>query len=191
MIQRIIVMVLAVFAGMAPFAVSTPAAAATACRDLQGWIDAYQSREATDETRQNALRKMAGPCKGYIAVTSDEMLLEVLHDALRRPYDKALIQAVFSRYHCIPGVMEEEGYSDLTKALDTSACPTGIDLQNWFVVAVDGGFLRSRPTRNSKRTGFVKRGIVVERLDQSGEWLKVRTWNNQSGFIHESLLAIY
>ncbi|NQV82733.1 MAG: SH3 domain-containing protein [Rhodospirillales bacterium] len=190
MILRKNVAALAILSGLALFALSALAPPAMACGDLQGWIEKYQSPEATDASRQTALRKLAGPCDGYVAVTSDELLLDVLHDALRRPYDKALVQAVFARYRCIPGVAEEEGYGVLTKALDTTACPTGSDRQNWFVVA-SGGLLRAGPSKSSRRVGWVKRGIVVEKLAESGEWLKVRTWQNKTGFIHESLLAIY
>ena len=82
----------AILAGFALFALSALAPPAMACGDLQGWIEKYQSPEASDASRQTALRKLAGPCKGYIAVTSDELLLEVLHDALRRQYDKASVQ---------------------------------------------------------------------------------------------------
>lgn len=177
--------------GLALVALSAQAPSALACGDLQGWIEKYQSAEASDAERQAALRELSGPCRGYVAVTSDEVLLDVLHDAVRRNYDKALVQAVFMRYRCIPGVAEEEGYGLLTKALDAADCPTAKDRQNWFVVAVSGALLRQRATKKSKRIGFVKRGIVVEKLGQSGDWLKVRTWRNQAGFIHQSLLAIY
>ncbi len=181
----------AILAVLALFALSALAPPAMACGDLRGWIEKYQSPEAGDASRQTALRELAGPCKGYVAVTSDELLLVVLQDALRRPYDKALVQAVFARYRCIPGVAEQEDYGVLAKALDTTACPTGRDLQNWFVVAVSGALLRARSSKSSKRVGFVKRGIVVERLAESGDWLKIRTWRNQTGFIHQDLLAIY
>ncbi len=182
---------LAILAGLALFALSALAPPAMACGELQGWIEKYQSPEAGDASRQTALRKLAGPCKGYIAVTSDELLLEVLHDALRRQYDKASVQAVFARYRCLSGVTEQEDYGVLATALDTTACPSGFDRQNWFVVAVSGALLRSRPTKRSKRVGWVKRGIVVEKLAKSGDWLKVRTWSNKTGFIREDLLAFY
>ena len=181
----------AILAVLALFALSALAPPAMACGDLQGWVDKYQSPEASDASRQTALRKLAGPCKGYIAVTSDELLLDVLQDALQRSYDKALVQAVFGRYRCISGVAAEENYDVLEKALDTNACPTGFDRQNWFVVAVSGALLRSRPTKRSKRVGWVKRGIVVEKLAESGNWLKVRTWGNKTGFIRLDLLAFY
>jgi hypothetical protein len=183
--------VLAILAIFVQFALVALAPPAMACGELQGWIDKYQSPEANDDSRQTALRKLAGPCKGYIAVTTDELLLDVLRDALQRPYDKSLVQAVFSRYRCIPGVAEEEDYGVLEKALDTTACPTGFDRQNWFVVAVSGALLRSRPTKRSKRIGWVKRGIIVEKLAESGNWLKVRTWHNKTGFIRQDLLAFY
>jgi hypothetical protein len=182
--------VLPILVGLAMFALSAFAPSAMACGDFQRWIKKYQSPEANDKTRQTALRKLAGPCRGYVAVTSDEVLVGILQDALQRSYDKALLQAVFERYRCIPGVAEDEDYDVLTKAFDTSTCPTGSDRQNWFVVA-DGGILRARPRKSSKRVGWVKRGVVVEKLAESGEWLKVKTWRNQTGFIHESLLAIY
>lgn len=191
MILRKKATVLAFVVGLALFALSAFAPSAMACRDLHKEVEKYQSPEATDKSRQAALHEMARQCRGYIAVTSDELLLDVLNDALRRSYDKELVQDIFSRYRCIPGVTEEEGYSELTKALDTSACPTGMDLLNWFVVAVNGAFLRSRATQRSKRAGYVERGVVVEKLGQSGEWLRIRTWRNQTGYIHESLLAIY
>jgi len=151
----------AILAVLALFALSALAPPAMACGDLQGWVEKYQSPEASDASRQTALRKLAGPCKGYIAVTSDELLLDVLQDALQRSYDKALVQAIFSRYRCISGVAAEENYDVLEKALDTNACPTGFDRQNWFVVAVSGALLRSRPTKRSKRVGWLKRGIVA------------------------------
>ena len=182
---------LVVFAVLAQVALAAHATPAQACDDLQGWVEKYQNTEATDVSRQAALRELSGPCGGYIAVTSDEALLDVLLDAVRRTYDKALVQAVFARYRCIPGVAEEEDYGVLTRVLDTTTCPTGKDRQNWFVVAASGGLLRAGPSKSSKRIGFVKRGIVIEKLAQSGDWLKIRTWRNQTGFIHESLLAIY
>lgn len=182
---------LAVLAGLVLFALSVFSPQAMACADLQVWIEKYKSPEASDTSRQTALSKLAGPCRGYIAVTSDEFLLDVLRDALQRSYDKAVVQAVFARYRCIPGVAEEEDYDVLATALDTADCPTGVDRQNWFVVAVSGALLRSRPTKRSKRIGWVKRGIVVEKLSESGNWLKVRTWGNKIGFIHEDLLAFY
>ena len=162
-----------------------------ACGDIQDWIVKYQHADATDEDRVKALQQLAGPCRGYVAVTTDEYLLEILQDAIRRPYDKALAQAVFSRYRCIPGVTEEEGYAALEGALDTTHCPTGYDRQNWYVVAVTGAFLRASSTQHSKRVGFVKRGVVVEKLGESGNWLKVKTWQNKTGYIHQDLLAIY
>jgi hypothetical protein len=182
---------LAILAGLVLFVLSAYTTPAVACGDLQGWVEKYQSPEASDTSRQNALRELAGPCGGYIAVTSDELLLDVLQDALRRSYDKNLVQAVFSRYRCIPGVAEDEDYGVLTKALDTTACPTGFERQNWFVVAVSGALLRSRPAKSSRRVGWVKRGIVVEKLAESGDWLKVKTWSNKIGFIRQDLLAFY
>jgi len=119
------------------------------------------------------------------------VLLDVLQDALRRAYDKVTVQAVFARYRCIPGVAEEEDYGVLEKALDTTDCPTGFDRKNWLVVAVSGALLRSRATKRSKGVGWVKRGIVVEKLAETGDWLKVRTWGNMTGFIHQDLLAFY
>ncbi len=103
----------AILAVLALFALSALAPPAMACGDLQGWVEKYQSPEASDASRQTALRKLAGPCKGYIAVTSDELLLDVLRDALQRSYDKSLVQAVFARYRCIPGVAEVEDYGVL------------------------------------------------------------------------------
>ena len=79
----------------------------------------------------------------------------------------------------------------LEKALDTTDCPTGFDRKNWLVVAVSGALLRSRATKRSKGVGWVKRGIVVEKLAETGDWLKVRTWGNMTGFIHQDLLAFY
>ena len=181
--------VLAVMAMVALSVFTSPAVAA--CGDLHGWIQKYQSPDASDESRQTALRKMAGRCKGYIAVTSDELLLDVLQDALQRPYDKEVIQSIFSRYRCIPGVIGQEDYDVLLKGLDTAACPTGVDRQNWFVVSVSGALLRSRPAKSSRRVGWVKRGIVVEKLSNAGDWLKVKTWSNKTGFIRQDLLAIY
>lgn len=95
------------------------------------------------------------------------------------------------RYRCIPGAAGETIYAQLTDALDTAACPTAVDRQTWHVVAVSGAFLRARASKSSKRVGFVKHGMIVEKQGQSGDWMKVRTWRNQTGFIHGSLLAIY
>ena len=180
-----------VLAVLAVLMLSAFSSQATACSDLHGWIQKYQSPEASDKSRQTALRKMAGPCRGYVAVTSDELLLDILHDALKRPYDTEIIQSIFSRYRCIPGVVGQEDYDVLLKGLDTAGCPTGIDRQNWFVVSVSGALLRSRPAKSSRRVGWVKRGIVVEKLAKSGDWLKVKTWSNKTGFIRQDLLAIY
>ena len=182
---------LAVVAGLAAGILSALASPAIACGDLQGWIEKYQDRDATDKSRQTALRQLAGQCSGYVAVTSDEQLLDVLQDAMRRSYDKSLVQAVFSRYRCIPGVSGDEDYARLAEALDTSECPTGYERQNWYVVAVSGALLRSRPTTKSRRVGWVKRGVIVEKLDESGDWLKVKTWRNKVGFIRQDLLAYY
>ena len=168
---------------------ATPAVAANC--DLHVLIEKYQDPEATDQSRTAALDKIARPCRGYVAVTSDELLLDVLNDALRRSYDKAVIQTAFSRYRCIPGVSEEEGYDSLASVLDMVDCPSGYDRQNWFVVAVSGALLRSRPTKSSRRVGWVKRGAVVEKHGQSGDWLKVTTWGNKTGFIREDMLAYY
>ena len=77
------------------------------------------------------------------------------------------------------------------KALDTTDCRTGFDRQNWLVVAVSAALLRSRATKRSKRVGWVERGIVVEKLAETGDWLKVQTWGNKTGFIHQDLLAFY
>jgi hypothetical protein len=183
--------VLAVFVSFAVLALSASVQPAMACGDIQDWVVKYQHPDATDEDREKSLRQMAGPCRGYVAVTTDEYLLEILQDAIRRPYDKTLAQAVFSRYRCIPGVAEEEAYAELEDALDTTGCPSGYDRQNWFVVAVTGAFLRARSTKHSKRVGFLRRGVVVEKLGESGNWLKVKTWQNKTGFIHQDLLAIY
>jgi len=100
-------------------------AAGMACGYLQNWIEKYHSPNASDTVWQTALRKLAGPCKGYIAVTTD--------------------------------------------------CPTGFDRKNWLVVAVSAALLRSRATKKSKRVGWVKWGIVVQKLARTGDWLKVRT----------------
>jgi hypothetical protein len=183
--------VLTVFAGWMMVVLPSSVTPAFAGCDLQVLIEKYQDPEGTEKSRKEALAKLARPCKGYIAVTSDELLLDVLNDALRRSYDRAVIQTVFSRYRCIPGVAEEEGYSGLAQSLDTVDCPSGYDRQNWFVVAVSGALLRSRPAKSSRRVGWVKRGVVVEKLDKSGDWLKVKTWNNKTGFIREDLLAFY
>lgn len=182
---------LAVSAGLAVCVLSALAPPAMACGDLHGWIEKYQDPEATDKSRLAALHQLAGQCSGYIAVTSDELLLDVLQDAIRRAYDKTLVQAVFSRYRCIPGVAGDEDYGSLVEALDTSECPSGYERQNWYVVAVSGALLRSRPTTKSRRVGWVKRGVIVEKLDESGDWLKVRTWRNKVGFIRQDLLAYY
>lgn len=182
---------MAIPVGLILLALMAFAPSAQACGDLHGWVEKYQSPEADDAARHNALRQLSGPCKGYVAVTSDELLLDVLHDALERAYDKALVQSVFARYRCIPGVEHEEGYGVLIKALDTTACPTATDRKNWFVVAVSGGLLRARASRTSKRVGLVKRGGVVEKLAKAGDWLKVTTWHGETGYIHQSLLAIY
>jgi len=64
----------------------------------------------------------------------------------------------------------------------TTDCPTGFDLQNWLVVAVSTALLRSRATKRSKRVRWVKRGIVVEKLAETGD---------KTGFVHQDLLAFY
>ena len=191
MIQRTYGTVLAALAGLAFYALSANGASARAACEIHDWINKYQAADATDETRKKALRRLSRPCKGYIAVTSDELLLDVLQDAVRRSYDKDVIQSIFARYRCISGVTENEDYDVLAKSLDTVDCPTGFDRQNWFVVAVSGALLRSRPAKSSRRVGWVKRGIVVEKLSESGDWLKVKTWGNKIGFIRQDLLAYY
>jgi hypothetical protein len=183
--------VLAALAVVALFGLSAHASPAMAACDIQQWIGKYQAVDASDASRQAALKKLAGPCKGYVAVTSDEFILDVLQDAIRRSYDKAVVQTIFLRYRCIPGVVEDEDYDTLSKALDIVDCPSGYERQNWFVVAVSGALLRSRPTKSGRRVGWVKRGIVVEKVGKSGDWLKVKTWGNKTGFIREDLLAFY
>ena len=127
----------------------------------------------------------------YAGKASDPQLLDVLRDAVKRGLDTGRIQSVFDTYRCLSGVRDDTGYGELTASLDTSGCPTDEQRKNWRESRVDDALIRRGPAKTAPRVGWLKKGAVVEKLGVDGEWLKVRTWQGLTGYVHGSLLADY
>ncbi len=162
---------------------------AHACGSIHDWVAKYSRQGAADRQRESALRELAGACGDYAGKASDVKLLEVLRDAVARGLDRALVQSVFDTYKCLSGVRGQGAYKELAAALDTSRCPSEERLQRWRSVKVDGALIRGAPDKTAKRIGWLDKGAVVERLAAVGAWLRIKTWDGRTGYVHESLLA--
>ena len=56
------------------------------------------------------------------------------------------------------------------------------------IVNVETGNMRSGPSTNETIIAEVKKGVVFEAREKSGEWLKVRYKDDLTGWMHNSLL---
>lgn len=164
---------------------------AHACGTIHDWLAKYEGAGGSDAQRESALQELAVACADYAGKASDPQLLEVLRDAVARHLDRGLIQSVFDTYRCLSGVREGAGYGDLAAALDTSACPSGEQLEAWYESSVDDALIRRGPERSADRIGWLHKGAVVEKLGVEGDWMRIRTWTGQTGYVHTSLLAKY
>ena len=51
--------------------------------------------------------------------------------------------------------------------------------------------IRSGPDVSERRLGHAFQGTIVEKVAATGDWLEIRTWRGQAGFIHADLLEKY
>ena len=170
-----------------------PVSGASACGTVGMWTRMYAGCGASDSCRRARLGELKG-CGGYYGKRSDRLLLPVLKDAVARGLHKTLVQRVFDRYRCIPGVRDMEGYKTLTRALNTAKCPTRAVLKRWFELRVSNANLRAAPSRSSMKVGWVLKGQVIERLQTAGAWYRVVSWagaTKVTGYIHASLVVPY
>ena len=56
------------------------------------------------------------------------------------------------------------------------------------IVNVETGNMRSRPSTNDDVIAEVKKGVVFEAREMSGDWIKVRYKDGLTGWMHNSLL---
>lgn len=59
--------------------------------------------------------------------------------------------------------------------------------QKWQTIG--NAVLRSEPNMNSEVVSYVKQGIIVEELEQTAKWVKVKTPSGKTGWISKNLLT--
>jgi len=170
-------------------AVTLTPVTASACGTVQHGVKRYNHADATDRSRTSALRILGATCSGYVAVKSDRELLPILSDAVRRGLPVEMIQKAFVKQRCLQGLRNSDDHAALSQKLDLSKCPTPADLETWSVVTVGSAHLRRKPSTSSARVGAVLRGTIVETGRKAGDWLHIKTWEGDKGYIHGKLVT--
>lgn len=163
---------------------------ATACGAIQHWMTKYDNAQS-DRARRAALAELSGNCQGYVAKQSDQALLPIVTDALARGIAPKAVQRVFENFRCLAAMRDDVAYAAVAQALDMSHCPTSDDLKSWYVAVADYAIIRSRPSKSSRKAGFVRRGAVVKALRRTGDWIEMIDWHGQKGHIYRPLLQDY
>jgi len=163
---------------------------ARACGSADGWIGNYVGADH-DGQREAALHELSGHCGGYKAGKTGEAMAQMLLDANGRGIGKKLIRKVLERYRCLPDVSGSETLARLQALIAESEarCPSS---RSYVRVKVDHTIaLKKRANRSSESLGFMRQDELLDFLSRQRAWVKVRHWNNVTGFVRKSQVEAF
>lgn len=164
--------------------------AVRACGSTDGWIGNYVYA-ADDRQREAALREISSFCGGYTAGATGKGLAGVVLDAHERRMPKKRIRQILELYRCLPDVSDDETGNRLKSLIGEigARCPSK---QSFVRVKVDYTIgLKKRANRSSESLGFMGKDELLDFLSRQGAWVKVRHWNDVTGFVRSSQVEAF
>jgi hypothetical protein len=171
---------------------------AFACGGVDDWIRVYE-----DGDRHRALFHLLDCASSYRPLRDDAALLPVVADALERDRKVAdLGMAVFRHFNCLYGARGLPTHGEVLAEFEARGGEVSLKrYRRWMVVtARSGAWMREGPSDGARGVATLPQGLTVRRLEERGEWVKVRPvgpssvdprFEGKEGFVYASLLAPY